>query len=498
MKKRVLSTTLAAVMAATALAGGVVSAEGSTLDSVSEKGVAKLRLVTYGDMTARSEEFFKGEFHDKVLEELNIDLTVEAFPWGSADQVATMLASGEKFACYNIISAYDWPTKGYLAPIDQEMIESLCPDYLRARGNNGFECVKYNDEIYAMPFSNIPFSGQLAAFDVRNDILNKYGYEADDIHTYDEFMAMLADIHEQEPNLRILRTSGNLGTELSSLCSDQEFYVNDFSSLPTFTYTDEAVDDDKIYSYYESEAFKNLCAYTKEWVDLGYIKQDELTNPSQGITDWESGNCLVCYGSPGAYTSTSLKTVTPEAEEKLILLEGTPKLIMNDYNWAISISAADAENTDRWLTLFNWMYKNEENYKFCIYGVEGKDYEVNEDGSVKRLVDDVFVPNWFLESMEYAAYDPSISAESIEAYENWDNDARISKLSGFAFDSTPVASQLAGMTAVFNEKLRPMSMGFLDYEENIEEALSQLKNAGLDEYIAEYQKQYSEWYAANR
>ena len=43
----------------------------------SEKEVVSLRMIMYGDMTSRREEFFKKDFHDAVLKDLNIDLSVE-------------------------------------------------------------------------------------------------------------------------------------------------------------------------------------------------------------------------------------------------------------------------------------------------------------------------------------------------------------------------------------------------------------------------------------
>ena len=46
------------------------------------RNLVELRLIFYGDMTARRDEFFKNEFHDAVLEDLNIDLTVEFLPLG--------------------------------------------------------------------------------------------------------------------------------------------------------------------------------------------------------------------------------------------------------------------------------------------------------------------------------------------------------------------------------------------------------------------------------
>ena len=43
-----------------------------------------------------------------------------------------------------------------------------------------------------------------------------------------------------------------------------------------------------------------------------------------------------------------------------------------------------------------------------------------------------------------------------------------------------------------------MALGYVDYDENIDDCVAKLKDAGLDVVMAEYQRQYSEWYAANK
>ncbi|MBN2983051.1 DUF3502 domain-containing protein [Cohnella algarum] len=43
--------------------------------------------------------------------------------------------------------------------------------------------------------------------------------------------------------------------------------------------------------------------------------------------------------------------------------------------------------------------------------------------------------------------------------------------------------------------MAPIGNGFVDYEANFPKALEKLKEAGIDKYVAEYQKQFSEWHA---
>lgn len=507
MKKKLLALVMTMVIAAGSLIGcgsepakEAGGAQGNNAQQETpadeEKELVELRMIMYGDMTTRREEFMKGEFHDAVLEDLNIDLTVEFMPWSSNSTIGTMLASGEAFAVWNIVHAFDWPSKGYLAPIDEALIEEKCPNLIRVRTeNNGFDCVKYNGQIYAVPFGCKPYAGRMQTLEVRNDILKSVGYEASQITTYEQLMDAVAAVKVKYPDMRVLRSAGSLINGFNSEISDQLLNI---ISGTQFVYVDESENSDKVYSLYESDAFKNLCKITGEWVDLGYIQMDEISNPTQGAADWEAGNCLLMYGTPGALIDTSFALTVPEAELSLIKIGDMPYIKSIDYDWGFSISASDADNVERWLELFDWMYKDQETYNFCVYGVEGKDWEYNEDGTINKLVTDSFFDGWFMEAMEYNIYDPSISEENIAAYEANDNGSILSKTSGFSFDSTSVATEVSMMTAVWTEYLEPLTYGLLDFEENYDIAIDELKKAGLDAYVAEYQKQYSEWYAENR
>lgn len=490
MKKRVLAAAMSMMMAAS-IFGGSVPARAAE----SDQEVVDLRLIFYGDASSRRDEFFKNEFHDAVLNDLNIDLTVEFLPWGSDTNVSTMLASGENFAIEYIVSNYDWHTKGYLATIDEELIDQYLPQLKEARGEtNGFDCVKYNGDIYAIPFGNKPYAGSMQYFDVRGDILDELGVNPEDITTLDQLEDLFRQVQEKYPSMRILTNPEFLPYALWGYCGEGTRSLNERND---FFYVNEEEDSDQTYSFFESDGFKNLCGITARWAEEGFLDKDLLTNPSQGEMDWTSGNCFARNGMPSALLSTSLKTATPDAYETLIKIGDQINVKTKDYDWGIAISAADQDKVDRWLQLFNWMYQDQEHYDLCVYGVEGTDYQKNEDGTIEKLVNDSFIDSWFMEAIPYESFDPSFSEETIEKYMTFDKGSKLSKLSGFSFDTTPVASELAMLTSIYSEKLLPMTLGFLDYDENIEGVISDMKAAGLDTYLEEVQKQYSEFYAAN-
>ena len=471
----------------------VSSTESFDAENVANGEPTKLRLIMYGDMTTRREEFFKNEFHDKVLEDLNIDITVEMFAWGT--DVSTMLASGEDFGIWCILSSVDWANKGYLAEFPMESIEKYMPDYLDMRGeNNDFSCVKYDGKIYTIPFGEKSMSGNLQGYEIRNDILKEVGYDAKEITTYEELTAAYDAVRNAYPELRI---SASGPKHIAAGVIGENEYYSYVGDVNNYAVINELEEGDKVYSYYETEYFRKLCELSAEWLEKGYISEDFLTNPSQPLADWYAGQCLQVYGTPGALVDTGLSAVAPEAELELINIGDIPRIKEINYDWGIAVSASGQDKVDDWLRFFNWCYASQENYDFCVYGVEGKDYEKDADGNITKLVTDSFIDEWFMACSKFKHYDPSIPEEKIERYESLDDNAQISKKMGFVFDSSNVATEVAALSAVYTEYIEPIELGFKDYDENIDEAIQKLKDAGLDTYLAEVQRQFSEFYAEN-
>lgn len=94
MKKKVLATSLMTAVLSAAMLAGTVNAENAEPTPVT--------LVLYGEESARMTEFAENELHEKVMEEINVDLTIQYLPWSeyAAGKTELMLSSGEKFVTY--------------------------------------------------------------------------------------------------------------------------------------------------------------------------------------------------------------------------------------------------------------------------------------------------------------------------------------------------------------------------------------------------------------
>lgn len=453
-----------------------------------------LRFILRGSAGSRNVEFFENEFHERMLQDLNLDITIDYVPFSGDDKLATMMASGEKFAFMNTLSRNpSHASSGFLATFDEEMIREVAPAYIKARGDYGFNCVRYQGNIVTIPSGNRTFGGMQDNLAVRNDILNAVGWDYTMIHSYEDLMAACAAVKAAYPDMYIISQIHTLTKALCDVYAPDSFY--DSSINDVFVVDDKDLDSDEIISFFESEDFLKLVKIYREWYDLGYIKPEHVTgSPTNPTSEWGNGNALLDIGGPG-YLYNHEMTQVPGADVRLLIIGDTKiSVIKNDYDWGFAVSIADQDRVNEYLKFFNWIYESEENYDFALYGVEGKDFVFREDGTIERITTENFFPTYLFATTEFDRTLKNADPEEVKQYLEFDENCRYSKLSGFGFDDSNVSIEKAQVTAIINERVKPLVYGMGDFDTEWPEVLEELKEAGLDAYHEEYQRQFSEFW----
>ena len=141
--------------------------------------------------------------------------------------------------------------------------------------------------------------------------------------------------------------------------------------------------------------------------------------------------------------------------------------------------------------------------RYFILGVEGHNYTIDEKG-IARYPEGIDATNqtwmsnvpWFfpnqclsipLETDMTTYYTDMLDAP---------NHAKFSEAMGFVFDSAPVYDQMAACASVVSEYRGALLYGLVDVDSYLEKFNEELKAAGIDEIIAEEQKQFDAWLAA--
>lgn len=451
----------------------------------------ELRLAMFGDAGARNMEFWENEFNAKIKEELNITIEVDYFPWGDGyNTVQTMAASGEAFGfMWHPKQMANSIQRGYLAELDMQKINELMPDLLNARQGLDFASCSYQGKVYAIPTGAQPWSAPLDNFWIRNDILNQVGWDYTQIETLEDLEEALAAVHEKFPDMVI----GNSGFRAytSTYCTDGSIIKNDMGNFWTVDESDP--DSDEVISFLETELFAEVCRQAERWQELGFYNENYL-DASYSTTQWNAGNCVLRNGAASRLIDHELAGVEG-ADVRQLVLNNNPKIMYQNFDWAWAVSSAAQDQAEDYMRLFNWIYSSHDNFMFCMYGVEGVDWEYAEDGkTVNLLTSDTFFYDWMHNTTAYmdtTAYDPA----DLEEYLHWDDDAITSKTVGFVFDNSNVKAEEAALNAIYTEFIPRYQWGFESYDESFAEVLEMLKDAGLDTYLAEVQRQFSEFMA---
>lgn len=234
-----------------------------------------------------------------------------------------------------------------------------------------------------------------------------------------------------------------------------------------------------------------------EWYNKGYIRKDILSNPTEKAADYLLGWTSVFKGS----------------EERLSIQYGKPMKIITfrDYltvafkgsntNTAISASSKHPERAMQLINLMN-SKRGADLLNLLTYGFEGDHYEKISENRINWLEPEIpgssnnryGYENWALGNA-LNTYTTQSDPEDWNQYlhEDINMNAKMSKLSGFTLDTTPIKIEIAQYQAKMKEYAY-LDMGTTpNYKELLKERNQKLKEAGSDKIVEEVRRQVEEW-----
>lgn len=275
-------------------------------------------------------------------------------------------------------------------------------------------------------------------------------------------------------------------------------YLGDTNFLGVLTNPTEST---TVENYYESEYFLNFLSHVKEWKEAGVFSPDPLSNSNATLMNLLMG---VSNGTTGYAWDTAAGMNATIAQNNMDL-DGTnvtealsTTSDATTYMWHIS---SFCKNPEAAMRILNVLYTDPAAAQLIANGIEGLDYEINEDGQMvyPEGASGMGDLGWAAASM---AYWPNVMLCKTWYYEPKDlYDQMLAKNKtcdkslalGFAFDSTNVADQMAACANVIAQYYTPIMYGEVDIDSTLADFQAALKKAGIDDIIAEKQAQLNTW-----
>lgn len=499
--KRVFALLLALVMVLSMAACGgekkddepTTAQQGSeseaTTGAETKKEAGKITILYPGEETPRFKEFLENEFAEKVYNDIGLTIDIIWLPWDQYwTQKEIMLSAQDEIDLYwdGLANLSSFVNKHQARPLD-ELIETYCQDMLEVLPMSWLGGGKVNGEIYGIPSAYGPSSAQFQMVCVRQDLLEGVGMT--EIKTTDDLIEYATKVKEQYPEMN--GPADIIYKPLTRAFQDEQLTFvsgNDFTVLGEETC--------KIYSYYETETFQKVAKFNEEMYNKGLYSDLLTTNYNERDSRMQTGLYIWVEGSLGKNNEIlgTVQANAPEARLETYLMAPEEDKYITGAGGEVLCVPYSASNPEGAMMFLNWLYSSKENYMFALYGVEGKDYNM-VDGRIERITTEDFFYEWMFRNQNYSVFGPDVSDEYIETYTNWDANAKTSSAMGFAFNNENVLEIETAVNEVIQNELSVIRNGFVSFDDNYATAIQHLKEAGIDEYVAEVQRQYDEFVA---
>ena len=358
------------------------------------------------------------------------------------------------------------------------------------------EATRINGHVYALPSYNN--NTNTLYYMYRKDLIENVNYDPAHVESVNDLTDLFAAIKEAYPDMYCSGgiISASSSAILSSLAPQPWGLLNGFG-IGMETGSDQFV------NYYASDTYRQACALAKEWADNGYLSPNSSTDTLSGSDYISSGQAfgwLVTNPLPQAREGSHYTAITGQKLDAVDL--GLMPVNMTSNNWAISYAC---KHPDKAAQLLNLLYTDEFVANTIAYGLEGVSYEWNEDHSAIRFVNgitnntelpyslsgDLYASfwnrdlHWYLEGF--------FDDVTYEYFQMQTNEAPLSPLFGFGFDSTSVSTQVSAVSNVVAQYDNALMGGEIDYNEYLDKFIAELEAAGINDIITEAQHQYDSW-----
>lgn len=513
MKKssKAIAFAMASAMAVSmAACGGSASSTASGAasgDSASATGNGSYDQVTYAYATFNN--IPTEEDLDVVEEEINkitrekIGAEITLKPISIADyvnKVSLSLQGSEKIDVYQSLGNFGNCVSTDMCYDISDLIDSCAPETKALLGDKFLDACKVNGKLYGIPTYK-PFA-LTPMFIYRKDIADELGMDMSTVNSVEDVTPILEQVKEAKSDMIPLAPVQNGVSGLEMTMGDIDWLSDDYYK-PVGVLMDGNM---TVQNLYTTDTFKSRCDLARTWYNEGLIMKDAATTTSTAAECMSSGNYfgyIAAYSYPEADTAASLQAQCGgfELGAKMI---GDAYLGTGDINAVSWMIASTTDVPEAALKFLNLTYTDKDIVNLLIYGIEGRDYIMNDDGTVSypEGEDSTTVPYTaqlscgtlgdFFIMYPTAGTDPA----SLEWEQKQNEEAKTSPAMGFTFDSSKLNTQYTAVKNAISQYLPGLLCGSVDPNTELAKFDQALQDAGYQDILNAKQEQLDAWKAA--
>lgn len=445
------------------------------------------------------EKAVEDEIGKYLKDKINTTVDIVQIPLAEYNQrLMPILQSGEKadliFSCSWTQTVYsDQARTGLLTEITDEMLDKYAPNIKKVLGATPFlEGAKVDGKLYNMACNKEV--GRQGGVLLNKALVDKYNFDLSTVKKYADLEPMLKTIKDNEPNIYPLGTCQNDTVEHLINC------YGDWSGLMQVKFP---MNGTKWVSALEIPEIVEIWRVAKRYSDLGFIRQDAVSFQDV-LPDLKAGKVFATHIQLKPGKDKEFSPNTPGIEWVQVGLTDCV-VPTGDTTGSMMAIPVTCEKPDRVLMFYDFFYHDREMLTLVNFGIENKhyvkidentiDYAPQTEGGAKSgWVHDTgwVIGNQFINYIK--------KGEDPNKYENlkkFNSECKpFGDSTGFIFDSSKCSDLYARYVASGTDYYNIMNLGIVeDVDAAIQEQARIWNEAGFQEILAEYNKQFEEFKA---
>jgi len=424
--------------------------------------------------------------NEYLKDKINATIKFYSLDWGTYEaKMKAMIAAGETF---DIAFTATWfnnyvenARKKAFVPLN-DLLDKYAPKTKELLGDKFLKGSQIDGVNYAIPANKE--KARNYGYLYNKNIAEKYGFDMSTVKQWSDLEPMLQVIKEKETGIvPIIRGKTINDIEWNAANVDEVGLM-----LP----------DGKYYNQYETSEFKEAYDLARKFYQAGFYRKDVAVqkDTEQVIS---SGKFFINAVNlkPGYADEQNVKNKQNGFE--VVQIDITKPVVTNSETMgslqAISSTSKNPERAMMFLELFNTdPYLN----NLINFGIEGKHYKKISDQVIEPIADSGYNMGmtWMFGNQFINYLLPTEDPNKWQMFEDYNNAAVPALDLGFIFNSEPVKSEIAATNNVIKQYKEVLDYGAVDPASQLPKFIDKLKAAGSDKIVAEKQKQFDEWKAA--
>ena len=412
---------------------------------------------------------------NKILnEKIGVNLTIQFIPTSAyAERMKMNMASGAE---YDLCFTSNW-LNYYDKAVDNgalyDITDLIDDDIKEVVPENILDGVRVDGRIYAVP--NMQILATPLAVWARKDLLDKYDFDLQSVENISDIEPFLEKVKAGEKGIYPFRTKWGPAMWVNAMNWGEMK-----GSALWFNY-----ETHEFKPWYEVPEWNQYVEDLRSWYQKGYIRKD-VASAGDDSTDSKQNKYAVQVGTYKPGQSAPDNQTNCEYDHKVLFTlpmdEGAGAGTMT----GISITSKNPEKAYELIKLVN---TDVELYNLICNGIEGKHYELTEEGKIVPNPESGYHPDTDWEfGCQYNAYiDEGMPDDVWEQTKAINESALPSPLDGFTYDETETSLDLTNIKAVMDEYSDFITVS--DYDKYLKEYKARMEQAGIKKVYADIEKQ---------